>query len=117
MHQQSPPIIHRDIKPENLLIFGNTLKLADFGSSNTKDKIMKETMCGTPEYLAPEMVLKQGHDEKLDVWAVGVLFYELIYGITPFSTDLREVMFAETDKEQIMRLLTERILVGFISTE
>ena len=117
MHQQAPPIIHRDIKPENLLFFDGILKLADFGSSNRKNKIMKETMCGTPEYLAPEMVLKQGHDEKLDVWAVGVLYYELIFGITPFSTDLRDVKFGENDKEEVMRLLADRILVGIFSTE
>ena len=58
MHRQSPPVVHRDIKPENILCFGDSLKLADFGSSNMIDKIMKETVCGTPEYLSPEMILK-----------------------------------------------------------
>ena len=81
--------MHRDIKPENILCFGDTLKLADFGSSNIIDKIMKETVCGTPEYLSPEMILKQGHNEKVDVWSIGVLLYELVFGYTPFIKKLR----------------------------
>lgn len=109
MHQQQPVIIHRDIKPENLLIFDGVTKLADFGSSNLKHKVMKETMCGTPEYLAPEMILKNGHDEKIDVWCVGILFYELLFGCTPFSQNL--VGLDLEDKENLLNVLSERILV------
>lgn len=110
LHQQQPPIIHRDIKPENILCFGDILKLADFGSSNTKDKILKETMCGTPEYLAPEMILKEGHDEKIDVWCIGVIFFELLFGYTPFAETLLHVNIE--DKEKLLNLLTDRILVS-----
>jgi serine/threonine protein kinase len=77
-------IVHRDIKPENVLFVGDTVKLADFGSANFQDKVRRETVCGTPEYLAPEMVLKKGHDHKADVWGFGVLFFELLEGQTPF---------------------------------
>lgn len=83
LHQHSPPIIHRDIKPENILFAGRTIKLADFGWSNTKD-IIRSTYCGTRDYLAPEMITKRGHDEKLDVWTLGVLMYEVCTGKTPF---------------------------------
>lgn len=110
MHQQNPPLIHRDIKPENLLCFDEGIKLSDFGSANSKDKILKDTMCGTPEYLAPEMILKQGHDEKLDVWCIGILYFELLFGYTPFfpDTDARKI----EDKEILLEKLTKQILVG-----
>lgn len=84
LHNEEPPIIHRDIKPENILFVGKTVKLADFGWSNTKD-ILRSTYCGTRDYLAPEMILKKGHDEKLDVWTLGVLMFEICTGKTPFS--------------------------------
>jgi aurora kinase, other len=84
LHIQTPPIIHRDIKPENVLFVGSRLKLADFGWSNMKDRV-RTTFCGTPDYLAPEMILEQGHNEKLDVWTLGILTYELVVGKAPFT--------------------------------
>lgn len=84
LHSRSPPIIHRDIKPENLLLFGDTLKLADFGWSNLNEN-MRNTYCGTPDYLAPEMILRSTHNEKLDVWSLGVLTFELLTGVAPFT--------------------------------
>lgn len=109
MHSQQPPIVHRDIKPENLLCFGSIVKLADFGSANSVNKILKETVCGTPEYLAPEMIRKQGHCEKLDVWCAGILFFELLFRKTPFSLGLNN--FKTLDKERMLVLQTEKILV------
>lgn len=77
-------IIHRDIKPENILIDNNGyVKLCDFGFS----KIIKKktwTLCGTPEYLAPEIIMSRGYDFGVDWWAVGVLIYEMVVGIPPF---------------------------------
>ena len=58
-------------------------KLADFGWSNFSD-ILRVTYCGTAPYLAPEMILKEGHDERLDYWCLGVLAYELLCGYAPF---------------------------------
>ena len=86
IHSMVPPIIHRDIKPENILIDAeNRAKLADFGWSNFyEDNKKRETYCGTPEYLAPEMVMKQGHNEKIDHWSIGVLMFELLAGRPPF---------------------------------
>jgi len=79
-------ILHRDIKGENILIDkNNNAKLADFGWANIKDAGVRNTYCGTPDYLAPEVVLRRPHDAKIDNWAVGVLLYELLVGITPFK--------------------------------
>lgn len=86
LHSQNPPILHRDIKPENILLSKNTLKIADFGWSNTDDS-MRNTYCGTPEYLSPEMILGTGHNEKLDVWSLGVLMYEMLHGKPPFAAN------------------------------
>ena len=85
LHHFNPPIIHRDIKPENLLLNeGGRVLLADFGWSNFSDGGVRKTFCGTPEYIAPEMLLKKGHDTRVDIWSVGVLMFELLSGYSPF---------------------------------
>lgn len=89
LHKLTPPIIHRDLKPENLLIFPsenqfNDIKLADFGWSNLKSE-NRETYCGTPDYLSPEMIKGGNHDEGVDIWAIGVLTFELLAGRAPFT--------------------------------
>ena len=87
LHSMNPPIIHRDIKPENILLDNDgRCKLADFGWSNFEDgNKFRDTYCGTPEYLAPEMVTKSGHNESVDIWALGVLIFEMLTGRTPFN--------------------------------
>ena len=85
LHSFNPPIIHRDIKPENLLLNdGGRILLADFGWSNFSDGGVRKTFCGTPEYIAPEMLLKKGHDTRVDIWSIGVLMFELLSGYSPF---------------------------------
>ena len=87
LHTRVPPIIHRDIKPENILLDQEgRCKLADFGWSNFDDgNKFRDTYCGTPEYLAPEMIMKSGHNESVDIWALGVLLFEMLTGRTPFN--------------------------------
>jgi len=78
-------VIHRDIKPENLLIGSNgEIKIADFGWSVHAPNSRRNTLCGTLDYLPPEMVEGHDHDEMVDVWSLGVLMYEFL-NFTPCS--------------------------------
>ncbi|XP_018598094.1 aurora kinase B [Scleropages formosus] len=80
-------VIHRDIKPENLLLgFRGELKIADFGWSVHAPSLRRRTMCGTLDYLPPEMIEGRTHDEKVDLWCIGVLCYECLVGNPPFET-------------------------------
>ena len=89
LHNMNPPIIHRDIKPENLLVGNNgQLKLTDFGGSNyLEGGNVRYTTCGTQIYHSPEMLLKKGYDTRVDIWAIGILIFELMVGRPPFKSD------------------------------
>jgi len=79
-------VIHRDIKPENLLLdLKGELKIADFGWSVHAPNSRRTTMCGTLDYLPPEMVEGKAHNETVDVWSLGVLMYEFLVGSPPFE--------------------------------
>ncbi|KAL5519789.1 hypothetical protein ACEPAG_1449 [Sanghuangporus baumii] len=82
----SKHVIHRDIKPENLLLgINGELKIGDFGWSVHAPGNRRRTLCGTLDYLPPEMVLGKEHNEKVDYWALGVLTYEFLCGAPPFE--------------------------------
>jgi len=120
MHNRS--IIYRDLKPENLVLETNGyLKITDFGFAKfIVDKTY--TLCGTPDYLAPEIVTGQGHGKGVDWWTVGVLIFEMVAGCTPFfSSDQTEMYrkivrgkyrtpkyFSYEVKDLIRRLLVKR---------
>jgi len=89
MHHMSPPIVHRDIKPENILVTSNMqAKLSDFGMSNyIQPGNKRNSICGSPVYLAPEMITRIGHDEKVDIWSIGVLLFELLTGDQAWAGD------------------------------
>mmetsp|Transcript_32557 Transcript_32557/g.59080 ORF Transcript_32557/g.59080 Transcript_32557/m.59080 type:complete len:314 (-) Transcript_32557:90-1031(-) len=117
-------VIHRDIKPENLLLgLDNELKISDFGWSVHAPHNRRKTLCGTLDYLPPEMVEGREHTNKVDNWSVGVLAYEFLFGRPPFEAehhqdtyrrivrvDLRfpeEPVVSDAAKDFIQKLLTK----------
>ena len=88
MYCHKKHVIHRDIKPENLLIgIKGELKIADFGWSVHAPNSRRQTLCGTLDYLPPEMVEGRDHDSAVDVWSLGVLAYEFLCGVPPFEAE------------------------------
>lgn len=81
-------IIHRDIKPENILLDGTgKVKLCDFGWCCEVEIGNRKTFCGTFEYMAPEIIKEEPYNKAIDIWALGVLLYEMIYGFSPFHAN------------------------------
>ncbi|XP_041982987.1 aurora kinase B-like [Aricia agestis] len=81
-------VIHRDIKPENILVSSDgDLKLADFGWSVHAPSERRKTMCGTLDYLPPEMIKREVYDVSVDHWCIGVLLYEFLVGKPPFESE------------------------------
>mmetsp|Transcript_38462 Transcript_38462/g.76251 ORF Transcript_38462/g.76251 Transcript_38462/m.76251 type:complete len:321 (-) Transcript_38462:252-1214(-) len=77
-------IVYRDLKPENILInVDGYVKLTDFGFAKVIEH-RTYTLCGTPEYIAPEVLLNKGHGKPVDWWTLGILIYEMIVGYPPF---------------------------------
>ena len=81
-------IIHRDLKPQNILITDvGDIKITDFGFARYFDNdLLIQTICGSPLYMAPEIMKSQKYDYKSDLWSVGIIFYEMLVGNTPFKS-------------------------------
>ncbi len=93
-------IMYRDLKPENILIgLNGYIKLADFGSAKMSNKSF--TLLGTPEYMAPEMILNKGHTSAIDWWALGIILYEMLVGIDPFQDEDPIVIYQNIIKGQV----------------
>ncbi|WVZ56417.1 hypothetical protein U9M48_006954 [Paspalum notatum var. saurae] len=85
-------VVHRDLKPQNILLVENSekslLKIADFGFAKFLQPFdLAETLCGSPLYMAPEVMQAQKYDAKADLWSVGIILYQLVTGIPPFNGD------------------------------
>ncbi|XP_050086328.1 aurora kinase C-like [Anopheles aquasalis] len=99
LHERN--VIHRDIKPENLLLgHGGELKIADFGWSVHEPTSSRTTLCGTVDYLSPEMVQGQPHTKTVDLWSLGVLAYELLCGKAPFLANTYEETYRKIIRVQ-----------------
>eukprot|EP01041_Mallomonas_annulata_P003822 gene3822-7616_t len=95
-------VLHRDLKPENILIGDDgRLRIADFGWAvhAPPPHNVRYTLCGTPEYLAPEMLHGTGHTNAVDMWALGIFIYELLVGKTPFREKRRVSSENENEAE------------------
>ncbi|KAL7267999.1 Serine/threonine-protein kinase [Rhizina undulata] len=89
-------VIYRDLKPENILLdYTGHIALCDFGlcKLNMKEEDRTNTFCGTPEYLAPELLLGQGYTKTVDWWTLGVLLYEMLTGLPPFYDENTNEMY------------------------
>ncbi|XP_066529833.1 microtubule-associated serine/threonine-protein kinase 1 [Hoplias malabaricus] len=113
-------VVHRDLKPDNLLITSmGHIKLTDFGLSKMglmslttnlyEGHIEKDTrefldkqVCGTPEYIAPEVILRQGYGKPVDWWAMGIILYEFLVGCVPFFGDTPEELFGQVISDDIV---------------
>ena len=92
------------MKLENILVDQNGyLKVIDYGLAKMlKDNEMAATFCGTPEYLAPEMISNEGHGKAVDWWALGILIYEMLIGVTPFFNRNKNMLFTKIQSAKVI---------------
>lgn len=97
-------VIYRDLKPENILLdYQGHIALCDFGlcKLDMKDEDRTNTFCGTPEYLAPELLMGQGYNKTVDWWTLGVLLYEMLTGLPPYYDDNTNEMYRKILSEPL----------------
>jgi len=108
LHSQN--LMHRDIKPENLLLTDKgEIKLCDFGCCVGFDEKTRIEFCGTVEYMAPELFKKERYDEKIDIWSLGILLYEMLHGYTPYM--------GKTEKDTIAKIKEGKMIFRNVSED
>jgi serine/threonine protein kinase len=96
-HCHSKSIAYRDLKLENVLVDrSGHVKITDFGFAKVVRRTLTYTLCGTPDYQAPELILGHGHDMSVDWWALGILIFELLTGKTPFGASDSKAIYQKT---------------------
>lgn len=118
-------VIYRDLKPENILLdYQGHIALCDFGlcKLNMKDDDKTDTFCGTPEYLAPELLLGQGYTKVVDWWTLGVLLYEMLTGLPPYYDEVVPTMYKKILQEPLrfpegFDKDAKNLLVGLLSRD
>ena len=121
-YMHSNNILHRDIKPENILLHNGIIKICDFGFSTIikENHQMMRTICGTPLFMSPEMLFMKPYTIKSEIWALGILFYMMIYRLHPFGIleslseyrikIKRQIIFIPIDDHEYINKLIEMML-------
>lgn len=112
-------VAYRDLKPENVLLTKDGhIRLIDFGLAKFLEEDKTFSLCGTPEYLAPEVIQGQGHGMSVDWWALGILIYEMTFGYPPFYADnpfgvYQKILHGKIEFPGTPSMSTTRVVKGF----
>jgi serine/threonine protein kinase len=104
-------IIHRDLKPMNIFLKGKELKIADFGFAALEEVVREPCTynVGSPLYMPPEALLHNRYSYKSDIWALGVIYYEMLFGRVPWNARTEKLLAQKIEDESIFLLLTQKL--------
>ena len=105
-------IMHRDLKPQNIFFSGDKVKLGDFGfcKGYKPEENLAKTMLGSPIYMAPEILKGEQYTSKADIWSLGVILYEMIYGVCPFQSNSIAMLISTIDTKPLSIPETPEVL-------